>query len=265
MANLFDTTDSDLQANSEFERITAGLQEAQGLDPATANAQARAQSTNNTRAGAMGGAPNQTFKGEPERVVDRTPWFITTVAMREQNQGLELYVNPLTISWSLNQRSVLKKTQDGTVLHVWPNSTRRTFFDEPTLGITMQSGNIIPKFVGSSSGATSLERAQGLSNFYDFMQIVDSPKITADGRPNYVIINYHSNLFPSLILTGWFGSPFNFSDDAQNPHQISSWAIDFTVIDSSPRLTNNQLYQLSNTALKSEYDSRINRMVTKKL
>lgn len=216
--------------------------------------------------------------------VTRTPWIMSTTEWLTSNppRAMLWAANPSDITWSMPQRSTHTKNMFGTVLHVWPDSGRDTFFDELRLTFTLQSGNIMPVWLGSSNnvGVSTLESilgksaltdksnwqlAPGLVNFYDFMLLVDAPKLTAPdangrSRTNVVSIQYSSNLFPSLTLMGMFDSAgIRFTDSSSSPNQVNSWQADFIVYDTYPRLSgNSDAGQTSNASLLSSWlDQRV--------
>lgn len=192
--------------------------------------------------------------------VDRSPWVMTTTEwMSPQVDGfgpapapraLVWDANPSDVTWTMAQRSMHTKNLYGTVLHVWPNTKRNTFYDEFRLHMNFQSGSIMPVFLPDRpNSSTSIfgewQPSGGLANFYDFMQLVDAPKLTTgtDTRParaNLVVIQYNSNIFPQLTLTGMFDSNgITFTDTSQDPNQVTGWSADFIVYDSMPRLSSN--------------------------
>jgi hypothetical protein len=81
----------------------------------------------------------------------------------------------------------------------------------------------------------------GVANFYDFMQLVDAPKLTlgtstAPPRANLVSIQYRSAIFPALTLLGMFDpAGIRFTDTVDN--QINGWSADFVVYDTVPKLS----------------------------
>lgn len=178
--------------------------------------------------------------------VIRSPWVMSTVEMLKAGEGILWRVNPSDIGWDMPQRSTLMKTMQGTVLHVWPKSGRNTFFDEINLTLNLQSGSIMPQ-MSSDYGKTV---SDGIKNFNAFLTLYDSPKITKDGRPNYVIIKYHSHIFPDITLMGWLDpSGIKFNDTAAEPGKVESWSVGFTVLYTIPQLTNPQARILVNQTL----------------
>jgi len=160
------------------------------------------------------------------------------------------------------QRSVEQKTKAGTVLHVWNDQTRNSYFDEPTLTFNLQSGNILPtRSILEPRGSIT----PGLNNFYEFMSLVDEVKVLDDGRANLCYIDYNSLVFPKIRLWGfWQPSGISFSDKAENHAQVNNWTASFTVYKSFPELgrtvaTNNQSTvdgQLAGASLRSMYNNR---------
>lgn len=158
-------------------------------------------------------------------------------------KAIKFRANPSDVSWTLAQRSQEQKTKAGTVLHVWNDNERKTYYDEPVLTINFQSGNILPtRSILDFRG----DIPEGLVNFYEFMALVDEVKVLDDGRANLCYIRYNSLIFPSITLWGfWQPSGISFSDRADNHAQINNWTASFTVYKSTPEIgraiaTNNQ-------------------------
>lgn len=219
MANFFGVNSS--QATTEFEQISKALQQMQGekvvrdlLD------------TNTSVRSAQNG-------------LHRFPWIMSTTEwlLGKPPKGLAWEVNPNDIQWTMAQRSMMTKTLIGTVLHVWPNTGRNTFFDEFRITLNLQTGNIMPVILKSGD----FQPSGGLANFYDFMQLVDAPKLTIGDskqppRANLVTIQYRSNVFPALTLMGMFDpAGIKFTDTSQD-NQVTSWSVDFVVYETIPKL-----------------------------
>lgn len=178
-------------------------------------------------------------------------------------KAIKFRVNPSDVSWSMAQRSQEMKTKAGTVLHVWNDNQRKTYFDEPVLTINFQSGNILPtRSIASFRG----DIPEGLCNFYEFMALVDEVKVLDDGRANLCYIQYNSLIFPSITLWGFFTpNGISFSDSAANHAQVNNWTASFTVYKSSPELgraiaTSNQSRtdgQEAGFPLKQRYMERV--------
>lgn len=187
----------------------------------------------------------------------RRPFVLTCQKWIEQQRYILASVNPSDVQWTMAQRSAAQKTYIGEILHVWKNRVRNTFFDEPSIRFTFQSGNIMPirekpyvPAIRPAYGTTEAVRVQnvndpdetprvpgGLQNFYEFLQLVDEQKILDDGSVNYVYIMYNSRIFPNITLAGLFTPEgTSWTDSAQEPNQVGSWSAQFTVYDSFPRL-----------------------------
>lgn len=140
--------------------------------------------------------------------------------------------NPMEAGWELALRASEQKTRLGTILHVWKDNARKTFFDEPIIDFTFQSGNIIPvlnedgRFVASS----------GVKNFYKFIELIDEQKTQENGEANMIHIMYSSTVFPIMVLSGLF-SPAGMSwpDSSDNPFN-HTWKARFTVRRTFPKL-----------------------------
>lgn len=199
-------------------------------------------------------------------VQKRIPWLMSTTEWLENGQGIIWYCNPSDISWNINLRQSTSKNAFSTVTHIWPNSNRGTHFDEFSLSLTLQTGNLMPYKRGADASDNSTIEASvspGLVNFYDFLKLVDAPKLTSSrsvggaGRSNHVIIRYNSNIFPKLTLIGQFDSEgIKFSDTSSDPNQVTSWTATFLVLDSNPRISDNTNKQ-SNSVMLEHYFSNM--------
>ena len=151
--------------------------------------------------------------------------------------------NPKSVSWQVNQRGSEIKNKSGTILHVWRDRTRKSDYDDPKLVFQFQTGNIMPN--NGASGQSPLQISTGLQNFYQFLGLVDRSKLTKNGKANVVHILYRSNIFPALILTGFFDPQalVQFSDDSQNPFTVMGWQAGFTVYSTIPKINNPALLQ----------------------
>ncbi len=154
---------------------------------------------------------------------------------RGPGKAIKFRCNPSDITWSMTQRSQEQKTKAGTVLHVWNDHDRKTYFNEPVITLNLQSGNILP--VRNIFEPANPVVPAGLNNFYEFMALVDEVKVLDDGRANLVYIDYNSLIFPKIRLWGFFTpNGISFSDKASNPATVNSWTASFTVYKSEPNL-----------------------------
>lgn len=188
---------------------------------------------NTTRYRTIGGVPTSGQFGAV-----RNPWVMTTTQWLLDNpkKAIIWAANPSEASWTMSQRKTMEKNLGGTVTHAWPNLARSTYYDEFKIGLSLQTNNIMP--VLSKDG--KWDASQGLSNFYQLIQLLDAPILTTDGRANLVSIKYSSNIFPDLTLFGQFDpTGIKFTDSSNSPNQIASISVDFTVFDSVPRLSTN--------------------------
>lgn len=182
--------------------------------------------------------------------MDREPWIFTTFETISNttdllNQSLTgngynssanlIYwtANPRSISWQISQRATEEKNKSGTVLHVWRDRLRGTDYDDPKITIQFQSGSIHPII-----DSTGQKISPGHNNFYQYLELVDSPKIAKSGEANLIHILYRSTIFPSLVITGFFDPQMvvQFTDDSQAPFQVSGWSANFTIYSTIPKL-----------------------------
>lgn len=201
----------------------------------------------------------------------RNPFILTCQQWIEDERYIIASVNPSDVQWRLPQRAAAQKTRVGEIVHYWRDRFRGTFYDEPQLSITFQSGNIMPmrtkplvrtgqrqqvvRTAQRLADGTRFEQEEvinvpivgpdaedvsvppGLDNFYEFLQLVDEQKILDNGDINYVYIIYNSRIFPNITLAGLFTPEgVSWADSAGEPNQLNGWSATFTVYDSYPRL-----------------------------
>jgi hypothetical protein len=192
----------------------------------------------------------------------RTPWVVTCKSWLSQGKGINLYVNPKDTAWSIGRRGTSVKTAAGTVRNVWRNRYKGTYFDEPEIRITFQSGSVMPFMshintlydlggTGKLGGYLSVNEAltkggipPGLRDFYWFLNLLDQPAWLGPGENNH-IITYHSRVFPTMFLEGFFKDeePIAFTESAQggdNTGNTINWTATFVVYRSYPPLNNAQ-------------------------
>lgn len=151
------------------------------------------------------------------------------------------FVGIQTSSFRLGVRAAETKVASGTILYVWPDrkrriASRKSHLDEISVGLTFQSGNIIPQEsikILPSRGAQGVRTMvefnppPGIQNFYDFIALMDEDKIMPDGSPNFVVIEYRSNVFPQLEMHGFFTPDgISWDENAENPNQVT-WQVTF--------------------------------------
>ena len=195
-------------------------------------------------------APTVSRRGQNLYGVDRSPWVFATFdavqGAESPDNTIVWAANPKSVSWQINQRASESKNKSGTVLHVWRDRLRNTDYDDPKITFQFQAGNILPTAndVFSPDLAPKnnppVDLSDGLRNFYQFLSLVDAPKIASTGEANLIHVLYRSRIFPNMILTGFFDPQVvvQFQDDGQNPNTISGWQATFTVYSTTPKLNN---------------------------
>jgi hypothetical protein len=202
-------------------------------------------------------------------VGSRIPMAITCTEWLSRQKLIVLYVNPNSVAWSMSKRETVTKTAAGAIRNSWPNRYRGTYFDEPMLTITFQTGNIMPgagvpnSLFGKRSPvkliyANGLEGVAnaladrkddaiaamlrsppippGLQNFYDFMDLVNQPILTGDNRENRHIIFYRTRVFPRMRIEGFFtGEPTAFTETSDGNANRLQWTANFMVYRTTPR------------------------------
>lgn len=240
-----------------------------GVDQGAASAYFEKVNAGLTKLTEKGSAANQKTQGG--LITNRIPWVMSTTEWLERGEGIIWNCNPSEVSWNIRLRQSTSKNAYSTVTHNWPNDNRGTHFDEFVLNLTLQSGNLMPYRRDTSSansadvdtfGTDRSSVSPGLVNFYDFLKLVDAPKLTSSksaggaGRSNHVIIKYNSNIFPKLTLIGQFDPEgIKFNDSATEPNQVSSWSATFIVLDSNPRISDNTNVQSNSVMLEHYFSS----------
>lgn len=254
MANYFGVNSS--QANTEYDKVVTALD---------------TLSKDSTMAKGRGDSPISLLSNlrHAQNGIDHEPWIMSTTEwlLQKPPKGLVWFANPSDASWSLNQRATITKHLTGTVMHVWPNNSRGTFFDEPRVTLTLQTGNLLPVLNDSGTWQVS----GGIVNFYDFMQLFDAPKLTVGTsteppRTNLVNIQYHSNLFPSITLMGMFdpSTGIKFTDSAQSPTSPTGWTVDFIVFDTVPKLSTYTGQQTNSKLLQNWINAKVDKKPVKR-
>jgi len=219
----------------------------------------------------------------------RFPMAVTTSFWMRSNKFISLYINPKNITWSIGKRETTTKTAAGAIRNTWRNRYRGTYYDEPVLNITFQTGNIMPgagisdqMFGGrvstSSSGIypnlytenvrrdadvdavaailTNPPIPPGLQNFYDFLELVDQPSLDVDNYENRHILFYRTRVFPRMRIEGYFtNEPITFTESADGNANRLEWTASFLVYKTSPRFW--KANELRNVFMD---DARLNRL-----
>lgn len=178
--------------------------------------------------------------------VQRRPFVLTTQGWLEEGRYIYCRVNPRAAMWSMPLRSAEQLTMAGTVRHTWRQQLsqgRSSYFGEPEIAFTFQSGNIMPvrpdRYTDPAKPRSEMHLPRGLDNFYAFKELMNQPAIVNDAagdrRANVVYIMYTSQIYPSIVLQGMFKQEgLSYPDTAEDPNRIE-WNATFTVYDSFPR------------------------------
>jgi len=181
----------------------------------------------------------------------RQPFALTCQSWIEQGRYIYCRVNPRSVQWTETLRVSDQLTLSGTVQHAWRPQAgfpRRTYYSEPKLTITFQSGNTMAVRPNQDlyGNAPAPGLPQGLRNFYEFKALMGESRLApardakgneiAGGRvANVVYIMYTSRTLPSMVLCGLFSPEgLSWTDNAEDPNKIE-WTSSFTVYDSYPR------------------------------
>jgi hypothetical protein len=182
----------------------------------------------------------------------RNPFTMDCVSWRKSQKKIVFRCNPNKIGYEWPIRGATQNVKSGKVFYWWRNKAKQSHFDLPIITFGFQSGNIailsrkgaeIPEDLksippkGGFASELDVYMPEGLDNFYHFMSLVDETKIlTPSGNPNFVTITHHSEVFPSLILTGFFdpSTPITVSESTEDTAHIT-WEAKFLVHYSEPR------------------------------
>ena len=151
---------------------------------------------------------------------------------------VDLWANPSAANWTVPTREALQKVKSGSVRYGWRNRARsrkkNTAFGEYTVGWTFQSGSVFSHERGTLGGGVP----PGLDDFYDFLALLNEPRLLADGRPNYHVVVHTSAIFPRITCMGWFTPDgLTFAEEAQSGYGIQ-WTCSMEVHQTYPRLWN---------------------------
>lgn len=166
----------------------------------------------------------------------RLPWVLTCQSWLDQDPQKIIFfnVNPNSVNWNMPLRASVVNQRMGKVIHIWRNKIRGTYFDEYKLNITFQSGSVLTV---KDYKTKDIKIAQGLTNFYTFLELMDEPKILDSGKINTVYLTYRSQLFPDLLLKGFFDpQSLSFTDNTSTSAMVDSWSSTFIVMDSFPKI-----------------------------
>jgi hypothetical protein len=160
----------------------------------------------------------------------RRPFYITCRKWaEEEGRYIILYCNPSDVEFRFPWRESEQEIKGGMVRHSWRN--KGTYLKEPGLSITYQTGNVMPRI---ANGA--VEMSPGLSNLYDFMELLDEDRVY-NSRPNYVEIAFNSMTFPVLVIHGFFApEDFTLPQSSEELHGFS-FSIEFTARTFHPDIT----------------------------
>ena len=180
---------------------------------------------------------------------DRDATTVTSSWWLRQGKGIDLWINPSSMQWQLPQRATYTKTLAGGTTNYWGNAFRKIsgagrFYDEGTIGMTFQTGSILPSVAFDNSELQTVDKVAqavasprvppGLLNFYRFLELYDQPALLG-AQTNYHIIQHHSRVFPDITLYGRFAPEgINFSEVATDGNTLQFEAT-FNVYRSVPR------------------------------
>jgi len=163
-----------------------------------------------------------------------------------------LFVNPREMTWNFPRRETMEKTAAGTVRNVWRNQFRGRYYDEPTISMSFQGGNIMPSAGWVQTVSSGVNRGRtvenfsyspndpgvppGLSNFYDFLELLDEPGLIGNIENEHIIL-HRSRVFPELQIYGYFEPEgFSMPETADDSGNTVTWQAQFRVYRTTPNI-----------------------------
>ena len=169
----------------------------------------------------------------------RDPMIVTCASWMRSGRFIPLYCNPSDMQWNLPRRGTVVKTAAGAVRNTWRNRYKGTYYDEGTVNITFQAGNIMPSmgypedaelrsYDNIASAIASPRVPPGLMDFYDFLELLNVGALMGSAA-NYHIIRHHSRVFPDLMMYGFFTEDsMSFSELATDGNTLQ-WSATFQI------------------------------------
>lgn len=190
----------------------------------------------------------------------RDPMVVSCKQWERLGRRIEFFVNPLDMNWNFPRRGTAVKTLGGVVRNVWRNRLRQaarggTYYDEGTVAITFQTGNIMPSAAYQDDAelqtlddiavAVANPRVPpGLQDLYDFFELLDTPALWG-ATENRHTIRHHSRAFPNLYMEGFFTEDsFNLSEVATDGNRVQ-WTATFQIYRMSPWIGKSSLLRRS--------------------
>ena len=163
-------------------------------------------------------------------------WIVTCDYWIQKGiSALVCNTNPSDVSWNMPLRSSIIKTRSGFVTNVWGDRNKgdKAIFDNPSLNITWQSGNILPFQIKGKKVVPA-----GIDRFYKMLDLLGNSKsVLSNGLPNRVHITYRSLIFPKITLTGQFSAAgTTFQESSSNPTMFT-YSTEFIIQTSIPSLS----------------------------
>jgi len=154
------------------------------------------------------------------------------------------WINPSETQWRIATRTSIEQINGGAVHHEWRSigigSQATQKIDQPVINFTFQTGLIKVNATETDPlQQQKIRMPQGIGNLYDFIEILNKTNTYSAGRPNYVVIDYSSNLFPEIHLEGFFSQEgVQWTESADTPNMITGWGASFVVFNSNPPIFN---------------------------
>ena len=204
----------------------------------------------------VGSVAEQIVNGQPPESDQTTPPrhayhfravdILTTRLDLRQGIYIKCFCNPSNANWTFNKRGAFTKTAGGGVHNTWRNRHRGTYFDVFPLALEFQAGNIHPS-AAHNVDLMDTERAilarnnprlpPGLDNWYKFLALADSASLDGNNA-NYVILVYHSRVFPNLWIEGFFDDQsIAMTEDSNNGNTVK-WNATLQVVRTAPKISN---------------------------
>lgn len=179
------------------------------------------------------------FGSFAEGVLPTPPrWIVTSDQWLQQVGPVALSLNsgPSQAAWSFGLRADEEPNQGGRARYAQarPDPTTSgglTWFDNPKVTLSFQSGNLLPIY--TDGGRIAKVLPPGLEDYYRFLSLVNqSPVIESgpnQGQKNFLWCFYTSRVYPSMLLKGYVQEVINVTESADpNPNTIT-WDVALSV------------------------------------
>lgn len=164
--------------------------------------------------------------------INRSSWQMWTSYNKTK---IMMFPNPTDYTLTIPFRGQSSKIRGGTTYTWWYNDLTKSYFDNGSFSMTMQTGNIMPVYRYVNNNRDDIP--YGLQTLYRIIEMQNEPKIIqSDGTPNFVYLFYTTYAFPGILIEGVF-SPDETISITENTESIFN--LNYTVTIMINRVTPN--------------------------